>query len=304
MNDYRTSPVGMTGSQLIGTGGFGPVSLRFDPAQNRNIAVKHFSNVCEASSLLREAATMVKLNHPCVLRILRWALPDGPIEGEIHTEFASHRSLKEGLAKVNSGEKPAFWNPTGIGILICSIVLGMRYIHSRRIIHRDLKPSNILINEKEYVWICDFGASSSEDEESSDHETGTVQYAAPEQFHEGVVCTAKCDVFSFGLVLYEMLVRAPVFAPSESPFSVIARLRARDLPLLPAEHGELMQRLIGQCLKQDPVERPSFGEIFDMFTANDFGILPRADRVRIRDFADRIVNWERRSKMAELSAPR
>jgi hypothetical protein len=65
-----------------------------------------------------------------------------------------------------------------------------------------------------------------------------------------------------------------------------------------------MQRLFVQCLEQDPAHRPSFGEIFDMFAANGFHILPRADRVRIRDFADRVLAWERKAKVAESSTPR
>jgi mitogen-activated protein kinase kinase len=240
---------------------------------------------------------MVKLDHPCVLRILNWALPEGRGEPEIHTEFAAHGSLESVLKKVRSGEAPAFWNPTGIGILICSLVLGMRYIHSRRIIHHDLKPSNILVNGKEHVWICDFGASRSEDDETPENGTGTVGYAAPEQYKEGVVCTTKCDVFTFGLVLYEILVGVPVFPPSGSQFDVIRRLHHRDLPVLPANHGELMQTLLVDCWKQDPTDRPSFAEIFDRFDAADFQILPGADHMRIRGFAEGILAWEQKAQM-------
>jgi serine/threonine protein kinase len=67
------------------------------------------------------------------------------MEAEIHKEFAARGSLKGVLEKANSRQRPEFWNPTGISILICSLVLGLRYIHSRRIVHQDLKPSNILV---------------------------------------------------------------------------------------------------------------------------------------------------------------
>jgi proto-oncogene tyrosine-protein kinase Ret len=172
----------------------------------------------------------------------------------------------------------------------------MRYIHSQRIIHHDLKPSNILINEKEYVWVCDFGASRSEDDLTTP-DSETPRYAAPEQWETEVVCTTKCDVFTFGLVLYEILVGTPVFPPSESQFGVIRRLRDRDLPNLPAHHGELMQKLLVRCWQSHPTDRPSFGEIFDMFAAADFEIIPGADRMRIRDFANRIFVRERRAQM-------
>jgi serine/threonine-protein kinase len=82
------------------------------------------------------------------------------------------------------------------------------------------------------VWICDFGSSRSEDDTAAiatETETGSVHYAAPEQYEDGF-CTTKLDVFAFGLVLYEMLTRVPVFHPSQSPFTLIQRLRAHDLP--------------------------------------------------------------------------
>jgi hypothetical protein len=56
-----------------------------------------------------------------------------------------------------------------------------------------------------------------------------------------------------------------------------------------------MQTLIGQCWTRDPAGRPSFGEIFDMFKSRNFELVPDTDRVKIRDFADGIVEWESRS---------
>jgi hypothetical protein len=147
MKDYRISLVGMAGNQLIGTGGHTQVSLKRDLIHKRKTAIKQFSITCPRSDFLREVEIMVKLNHPFVLRIMKWALSDGLTEAQIHTEFAANGSLNEVIEKVNCVTKPTFWTSTGIGILICSLVLGMRYIHSRRIIHHDLKPSNILINE-------------------------------------------------------------------------------------------------------------------------------------------------------------
>jgi TPR repeat protein len=298
MDDYRTSPVGVRRSELIATGGFGTVRVMDDPARNRKIAVQHFADVCDTEDVLREVATMVKLNHPCVLRILNWAPPEGRSEAEIHTEFAAHGSLEAVLKKVNAGEKPPFWTPTGIGILICSLVLGMRYVHSRRIIHHDLKPSNILVNGKEHVWICDFGASRSEDDETPENGTGTIGYAAPEQYEEGVVCTTKCDVFTFGLVLYEILVGDRVFPLLGSQFDVIRRLFHRDLPVLPANHGQLMQTLLVDCWEQDPADRPSFDEIFERFDTAEYKILPDADHIRIRSFVDGILAWERKTQIS------
>jgi serine/threonine protein kinase len=124
---------------------------------------------------------------------------------------------------------------------------------------------------------------------------GTLQYAAPEMYQDEVPWTTKCDVFSFGLVLYEILTKKPVFHPSELPLPIIRRLRTRDLPDLPLEHGPLMQDLIRKCWESDPEKRPSFHEIFTGFKAANFGILPSADRIRIGEFCTAVLEWERKA---------
>jgi hypothetical protein len=90
VEDYRTSPVGMRHSKVIATGAFGVISVSDDPAPLPTIAVKHFAEAVDIQTFLREVGIMVELDHPCVLRILNWALPDGGGEAEIHTEFAAH----------------------------------------------------------------------------------------------------------------------------------------------------------------------------------------------------------------------
>jgi serine/threonine protein kinase len=171
----------------------------------------------------------------------------------------------------------------------------MRHIHACRIIHCDLKPANILINENHFVWICDFGASRPEDGHTDVPECGTPRYAAPEQYEPNGACTPKSDVFAFGLLLYEMLVGAPVFPPSEDMRAVIGKLRNWTPPSLRGKHGELMQRLLDRCCEKDPTDRPSFQDIFRTLKDSNFEILPDVDRDAIRVFADKIVASERKS---------
>jgi hypothetical protein len=295
MSDYLTSPIGSDGGRVIGKGRFSTVTVRRDPATGRLFAVKHIAAPFDRQLLIREVENLVKLNHPCVLRICNWAFPDDRKEGEIHMEFAENGSLANILEKANSDRAPTFWNWTGIGILICGIVLGLRYVHSRGIIHRDLKPSNILVNGKGESLIADFGSSLIVSDDATASGGGTVHYAAPEMYQDEVPCTTKCDVFSFGLVLYEILTRKPVFRPSELPFPVIRRLRIRDLPGLPMEHGRLMQDLIRKCWESDPEKRPSFQEIFTGFKTANFAILPSADRIQIGEFCAAVLEWEGRA---------
>jgi serine/threonine protein kinase len=118
------------------------------------------------------------------------------------------------------------------GIIICGLVLGMRFVHSQGIMHRDLKPSNILINDLGQTLIGDFGSSRYEwDDATLTGGAGTVNYAAPEQFRdEGT--TNKVDIFSFASILYEIYVGSAVFPVGSALF-----LGTCHLFRLPVEHS-------------------------------------------------------------------
>jgi serine/threonine protein kinase len=243
---------------------------------------------------IREVELLAKLNHPCVVRVLGWAFPDGSHAAQIHTEYAPSGSLKRLLADVKNGLARSFWNPTGIGILICGIVLGMRYIHLSGVIHRDLKPGNILLNEKGHPLIADFGASRLMcDDTTATAGYGTVYYSAPELIEEGVTTTMKSDVFAFGLLLYEIIVGSPVFSDSDGIFGVIRRLRAKDLPPIPLKCGLLINDVICRCWSMNPDDRPSFSDILARFEAHDFSLLPNANADALRDYCGAIREWER-----------
>jgi serine/threonine protein kinase len=142
--------------------------------------------------------------------------------------------------------------------------------------------------------IADFGVSWIVDEiATGSGGTGTIFYAAPELYRDDVDCTTKCDVFSFGLVLYEILTKRPVFDPVELSFPIIRRLRARDFPEIPLEYGALMQNLITKCWENDPEDRPSFQEIFTWFQDAKFAILPSADAIEIGEFCTAVLEWEK-----------
>jgi serine/threonine protein kinase len=296
ISHYLTSPIGAGDGGFIGSGAFSTVRLIRDPVTGKCVAVKHIREPFDHHLFIREVVALVQLNHPCVVRICKWALPDGHNEAQIHMEYAEGRSLAYMLQLVNADLRREFWTPTRKGIIVCGIVLGMRCVHSRGIIHRDLKPSNILLNGKGQPMIADFGTSwMVYDDATPSGGPGTICYAAPEMYEEAETWTNKCDVFSFGLVLYEILTGGPVFHPSEPPFQIIRRLRAQDLPHLPSERGAFMQTLIQECWQQDHENRPSFQDILARFQTVDFAILPAADANEIGDFCRVVLDWERQA---------
>jgi serine/threonine protein kinase len=173
----------------------------------------------------------------------------------------------------------------------------MRFVHSSGFIHRDLKPSNILLNGRGEALVADFGSARPEQYEATwSHEAGTVHYAAPEQYQEEIECTSKVDVFSFGLILYEILVGSPVFPSSMQPFPVMRKLLEGKMPPIPDKCGTVIQNLISRCWSLDPAKRPSFGEIFNAFQSHHFDIFPGADPQPIRTFVSGVLAWEARSR--------
>jgi hypothetical protein len=288
---YARRP-GKVDGQMIGTGGASKVTVQRDPTTGKRVAVKHIW--FPTASFMMEVESLAKLNHPCILRIVGWRHPDSlGNAAQIHTEYAPNGSLARLLT--DSPSPLSISNATRTAIIICGIVLGMRYIHLSGLIHRDLKPANILLNEKHHPLIGDFGSSLFQaDDVTPTFDSGTIRYAAPEQYGEDAP-TPKSDVFSFGLVLYELLVGSPVFSPSERSFSVIRRLRKGELPVVPGDCGFFMQELIARCWAHDPDVRPSFHQILWEICCVNFAILPNAAPNEIQDFCDAIVDWERKA---------
>jgi serine/threonine protein kinase len=292
MSSYLRPPLGGDHPHVVGKGGFSVVIRTRDHATSQIIAVKRISADQEHWYLIQEVETLAGLKHPCVVRICGWSPPQGETQAEIRMEYAENKSLKDVIDKVNHRISPTFWNPTDIGIIICGLVLGMRFVHSRGIIHCDLKPSNILLGGQGRVLIADFGTSQSVYDDRTPVGT-TAHYAAPELFEEGGKCTRNSDVFSFGLVLYEILAERPVFDCEKEPaLDVIRRLRARNFPAIPAGCGELMCELIPRCWDADPGKRPSFEEIFRLFQDADFAIIPDGSPIGLRDYCQSVVAWE------------
>jgi serine/threonine protein kinase len=159
----------------------------------------------------------------------------------------------------------------------------MRYVHSRGIIHRDLTPANILLDANARGLICDFGLSRWGSAEGLPSlYAGTLQYAAPEQWAPTGPYTNKVDVFTFGLVAYELVTG---WLPSPQTRSSELRYRS-DL------FGPLMSKLIGQCWSSTPSERPSFEAILNEFEVNHWAVLPGADAKHIADYVSTVISKE------------
>src|SRR5215510_14920438 len=231
----------------VGAGGMGTVYKARDTRLDRMVAIKvaqeKFSERFE-----REARAVAALNHPhiCTLYdvgpdyLVMEYIEGAPVNGPLSTEKAMRYAVQ--------------------------ISDALDAAHRKGVTHRDLKPANILLT-KAGVKILDFGLAKIDEEPAvvtgEDAATqsltqdgaivGTRNYASPEQL-QSKKTDARSDIFSFGLVLYEMVTGKRAFAGS-SAASVIAAILERPAPSIAALAPAALDRVLQRCLAKDPDDR-------------------------------------------------
>jgi serine/threonine protein kinase len=256
----------------VSGGTSGIVQLVEDKAKKRQLIVKRIE--CGASfdtsRFVREVSILGLLNHPCIIRIVGVSLPDANCRaGRIATEFASTGSVEDAVARIKNGETPSFWTHETVSCLIVGFVLGMKYLHSRNVIHRDLRPANLRIDDHFRIRISDFGFAVFESFGATLTRSEVYAYAAPEA-REGEEATTKVDVFSFGLILYELLVGENVFPKSMTLPEIRAFHKAGKRPVIPDSVSKPVAELIEKCWSSEPELRPSFEEIYERLEQSSF----------------------------------
>ncbi|KAL9682353.1 hypothetical protein QQ045_014149 [Rhodiola kirilowii] len=177
----------------------------------------------------------------------------------IVTEFMKGGSVYDYLHK----NKGAFKLPILLKAAI-DISRGMEYLHNNDIIHRDLKTANLLMDEKEEVKVADFGVARVKAQSGvMTAETGTYRWMAPEVI-EHKPYDHKADIFSFGIVLWELLTRKVPYeymTPLQAAIGVVQKgLR----PTIPKSTHPKLAELLHRCWLKDPGSRPDFTEIIDI----------------------------------------
>jgi serine/threonine protein kinase len=261
------------------------------------IAVKKSLDPRYGELIRREASILKTLKHPLILELQGNISEMDDDNVMIMTTFvengslASHFPLKECcLNDVNRITK-----------VVVGIALALRYLHSRGIIHRDLRPDNILLDWNLNVRIADFGHSLSPDrlEIPSLSISGAARnwpsfdsrYLAPECYSNRYF--PKSDVFSFGLILYELLVGEPAFPKSLTESQIAHILLFTDeMPEIPEFVPLHTQELITDCWAIDPDDRPSFEEIVNRLVGMKFKLTPNVNSSKITKFFKEIENWE------------
>lgn len=249
----------------IGAGGMGEVYLAHDTQLDRPVALKLLpADVTQDADRLRrfqqEARATSALNHPNILTIYEIGESEGAYF--IATEFIDGTTLRDRMAR----GRMEIDEILDVSVQVASALAAA---HEAGIIHRDVKPENIMLRRDGYVKVLDFGLAKLTEQRANSNPhgltlantapgivIGTVTYMSPEQAR-GLRVDARTDIFSFGVVLYEMLAgRAPFGGPTPSDV-IVSILDRQPQPLtlfLPAASPET-QRIVSKALAKDRDER-------------------------------------------------
>jgi len=236
--------------RLIGSGGMGAVWLAEDVGLQRQVAVKLLAEkLCHEPELverfLREARLMAKIDHPNVVPVYfvgRWK----------HVPFIVMKLLSgQPLSEWARARPLTLTDVAGIARQVCS---GLTALHAQGIIHRDIKPANIFIGDDGRVLLLDLGVARESD--SSLTQTGaligTPRYMPPEQV-QGREVDASCDVYSLGVVLYELFAGRRMFDVDSNDSVLRAHVYARPEPL--TRVSEPVWKVLEKALEKEPAQR-------------------------------------------------
>ncbi|KAL3538231.1 hypothetical protein ACH5RR_001597 [Cinchona calisaya] len=206
----------------------------------------------------REFTFLSRLRHPNVLQFVA-AYKKPPILGII-TEYVSRGSLGSFLNKIEHSHK--FLPLKKVIAMALDIARGMAYVHSQGIVHRDLKPDNILISEDFHLKVADFGLACEESEcRRLADGAGTYKWKAPEMVKRKKSYNRKIDVYSFGLILWELVAGTVPFEDMTREQVAFAVVNKNLRPPVPKHCHPTMRALIEQCWCSKPAKRLEFSQI-------------------------------------------
>jgi len=255
----------------LGEGGMGVVYRATDTELDRPVAIKTLISAADEDSVarfLREAKAASRLQHPAIITIHQFGVEAGT--RFLVMEYVEGKTLK----RVINGA-PMHLNQ------LCEIAIqvadGLEMAHEAGVIHRDMKAENVMVTPRGQVKILDFGLAKLKEPEAAQGDDsptvyqtqvgvimGTISHMSPEQAL-GSEVDPRADIFSFGVVLYEMTTgKMPFDGPT--PQATLARILNQEpdaVRTLNPDAPPELEQLINDCLKKNRLERPSALQVRD-----------------------------------------
>ncbi|CAH1800186.1 unnamed protein product [Owenia fusiformis] len=254
--------------EVVGKGAFGVVSraIWWSPGRGHGIqvAVKRIETESEKQAFKTELKQLSRVSHPNIVHLYGACTLSEPVC--LVMEYAEGGSLYNVL----HGHEPQQIYSTAHAISWClQCALGVEYLHGMKpkpLIHRDLKPPNLLlINGGTVLKICDFGTACAIQTHMTNNK-GSAAWMAPEVF-EGSNYSEKCDVFSWGIILWEVITRRKPFDEvGGGAFRIMWAVHNGTRPPMVKNLPEPLKSLMTKCWLKNPAERPSMAEVVRVMT--------------------------------------
>lgn len=237
----------------LGRGGMGVVYLAEDTRLRRKVAIKFLprsisSDIENRKRFEVEAQAAAAVNHPNIAHI--YAIEEAEDEIFIVMEFIDGIELKEKI-------KSSSLKVEEIKTISLQIAEGLEFAHIKEIVHRDIKSSNIMITNSNKIKIMDFGLAKIKggtDVTKTGSTLGTVAYMSPEQA-KGAEVDHQTDIWSFGVVLYEMLTGVLPFKGDYDQAIIYSILNEEPHPFHVNENLQTFKKVIKKALQKDRIDR-------------------------------------------------
>ncbi len=249
----------------LGAGGFGKVykgTWKYTPVAVKQLHLQQMSPDVK-EEFQREASFMVGLRHPNIVQLYGVCLDPG------HYGMVMELMLKGSLYDVlhNAGEKLDWKMRWEIGM---DVGQGLAVLHSEGVLHRDLKSLNVLLDDRMRAKLTDFGLSRVKTESvasTRQQSVGTLMWMAPELFKRKAKYTQGADVYSYGMILWELASRKIPYADAASPAVIAQWIQAGETEEIPADCPETFGQVVKTCWAMEPESRPTAAKVVEQLRA-------------------------------------